>query len=273
VRTPVCLGIAACLFAALLPRSPAADDPPKPPPGFTALFNGKDLTGWEGHVTMAERAKYSPETVAELRKKRTEAAREHWSAKEGVIVLDGKPSTKWVVDSGGKVVMDKGTMGLSLVTAKDYGNFELYVDWKIEKNGDSGIYLRGQPQVQIWDSDNSPGARGVDKGSGSGGLWNNPLSPEVANSKNDELIRKEGMKIGKIPLKKADKPLGEWNRFRIIMVGEEVTVYLNGELVVDKAKLPNYWEKGKPLPEKGPIELQYHGDPLWFKNIYVKELP
>ena len=129
------------------------------------------------------------------------------------------------------------------------------VDWKIEKNGDSGLYLRGQPQVQIWDSENAPGAKGVDKNSGSGGLWNNPAGDKA-----------------KIPLKKADKPLGEWNTFHIVMVGDEVTIKLNGELVVEKGKLPNYFEKGKPLPASGPIELQFHGDPLWFKNIYVKEL-
>src|SRR5262249_34857413 len=120
--------------AALTPVCPTARaDEPKPPPGFTAILNGKDLTGWEGHTTMGERAKYPPETLTELRKKRTEAALEHWSAKEGVIVLDGKPSTGWIVDKDGKVMMDKKPMGLNLVTAKDYGNFELYVDWKIEK--------------------------------------------------------------------------------------------------------------------------------------------
>lgn len=226
---------AAVLFSAAIPA--ADDDGPKPPKGFTAIFNGKDLKGWKGHTTMAERAKLDPEKLAELQAQRSKTAYEHWSVKNGEIVMDSKG-------------------GVSLVTDKDYGNFELYLDWKIEKNGDSGLYLRGQPQVQIWDSENSPGARGIDKNSGSGGLWNNP-----AGSK------------GKEPLKKADKPVGEWNTFHITMIGEEVTVKLNGELVVDKAKLANYWDKGKPLPEKGPIELQFHGDPLWFKNIYIKELP
>ena len=111
------------------------------------------------------------------------------------------------------------------------------MDWKIEKNGDSGIYLRGQPQVQIWDSDNTPGARGEDKNSGSGGLWNNPLPADVAKSKDNALKLKEGQKIGKMPLKKADKPVGEWNTFHIIMKGDKVTVYLNGELVVDNKPL------------------------------------
>ena len=127
--------------------------------------------------------------------------------------------------------------------------------------------------MQIWDSDNSPGARNEDKHTGSGGLWNNPFPPDVAKSKDNALRLKEGQKIGKIPLKKADKPLGEWNTFHIIMKGNKVTVYLNGELVVDNQPLAAYKPFNNTLPEKGPIELQFHGDPLWFKNIYIKELP
>lgn len=241
------------LCAAVLPLCRAADEP-KPPPGFKALFNGKDLTGWQGNIDMKQRATLPKEKLAELLKQRTRTAQEHWSVKDGAIFCDGKG-------------------GVSLQTVKDYGNFELYVDWKIEKNGDSGIYLRGQPQVQVWDSDNSPGARNEDKSTGSGGLWNNPLPPDAAKSTDLAVKRKAGQKIGKIPLKKADKPVGEWNTFHIVMVGDEVTIKLNGELIVEKAKLPNYFERGKPLPATGPIELQFHGDPLWFRNIYVKELP
>jgi hypothetical protein len=254
MRTTVRLGLTA-LFAAVVAAALPASGQPKPPPGFTALFNGKDLTGWKGHTTMKERATLPPDKLAALQTQRNKAAMEQWSVVDGAIHLT--PPKKG---------------GVSLVTDKDYGDFELMVDWKIEKNGDSGLYLRGQPQVQIWDSDNSPGARGVDKHTGSGGLWNNPLPPDVAKSNDMEAILKAGQKIGKIPLKKADKPLGEWNTFDITVKGDKVTVKLNGELVVDQATLLNYWDRGKPVPEKGPIELQFHGDPLWFKNIYVKEL-
>ena len=127
------------LAGALVPQAVRADDP-KPPAGFTALFNGKDLAGWQGNTDMKQRATMPKEKLDALLKQRTKTALEHWSVKDGAIVLDGKG-------------------GVSLQTVKDYGNFELLLDWKIEKNGDSGIYLRGQPQVQIWDSDNSPGAR------------------------------------------------------------------------------------------------------------------
>ena len=146
--------------------------------------------------------------------------------------------------------------GNSLQTAKDYANFELYVDWKIPPKGDSGIYLRGQPQVQIWDSDTLADNLKDDRGKGSGGLWNNPKNS-----------------AGQKPLVKADNPVGDWNTFHIIMKGDNVTVFLNGKKVVDNAPLSNFWEKGKPLPAKGPVELQHHGDHLWFKNIYIKELP
>jgi 3-keto-disaccharide hydrolase len=246
--------LAAVAVVAVAPPQAARADEPKRPAGFTAIFNGKDLDGWQGNIDMKQRATMPKEKQDDLLKLRTKTAHEHWTVKDGIIHCDGKG-------------------GVSLQTTKDYGNFELLVEWKIEKNGDSGIYLRGQPQVQIWDSDNSPGARGVDKNSGSGGLWNNPLPPEVANSKDNDAIRKAGQKIGKIPMKKADKPIGEWNTFRIIMKGEKVTVYLNGELVVDDKALASFKSFNDKLPEKGPIELQFHDDPLWFKNIYVKELP
>jgi hypothetical protein len=207
----------------------------EPPKGFTALFNGKNLDGWQIAVDMNERKKLSKDDYARVVKERNEKHLKHWKIEDGVIAYDGK--------------------GMSLQTAKDYGDFELYVDWKIGPKGDSGIYLRGQPQVQIWDSDSLTGNLKEDKSLGSGGLWNNPK-----NSK------------GQKPLKKADKPVGEWNTFHIIMKGDKVTVNLNGVKVVDEAPLLNYWERGKPVPKTGPIELQHHGDKLWFRNVYVKEL-
>lgn len=206
-----------------------------PPKGFIALFNGKDLDGWQGLVALNERKKMSPEQYKEAVEKANKKVLPHWNIVDGALAYDGK--------------------GNSLQTAKDYGDFEFFVDWKIGPHGDSGIYLRGQPQVQIWDSDTLGDNLKADKGKGSGGLWNNP-----AGSK------------GKQPLKNADRPVGEWNTFRIIMKGDNATIWLNGTLVVDDAPLANYWEKGQPLPKTGPIELQHHGDQLWFKNIYIKEL-
>ncbi len=186
------------VIASLAYIGPAEDN--SPPPGFTALFSGKDLEGWKNEGK----------------------AKGHWSAKDGVLHYDGK--------------------GDSLLSAKAYKDFELYVDWKIEAGGDSGIYLRGCPQVQIWDNP-----------IGSGGLYNNEKNPSK-------------------PLVVADKPIGEWNTFHIIMKGDKVTVELNGKLVVDNVTMENYFDRSKPIPESGTIELQHHDHPLEFKNIYVKEL-
>jgi hypothetical protein len=126
----------------------------------------------------------------------------------------------------------------------------MWVDWKIPPKGDSGIYLRGSPQVQIWET-NSPGQfRPPD---GSGGLYNNEKNPRH-------------------PLKLADHPVGDWNTFHIIMVGDKVHVFLNNELVVNNTTMENYWERSKPMYPVGQLELQNHGGPLWFKNIYVRKI-
>ena len=207
----------------------AADN--TPPPGFTALFNGKDLTGWKGLLkppldNPAERAKLTAEQLAEAQKEADRVMREGWRVEDGVLVFNGH--------------------GRSICTAKDYGDFEMLVDWKIQSKGDSGIYLRGSPQVQIWDAE--------DWKIGSGGLYNNKKNPSE-------------------PLKIADRSVGQWNTFRIKMVGQRVSVWLNGELVVDDVVLENYWEREKPIYPTGQIELQNHGDTLWFKNIYIREIP
>jgi len=216
---------ALCLLVAL--PALAADRPDNTPPeGFTALFNGKDLTGWKGLVgSPKSRAQMTADQLTAAQKQADERMRQHWQVVDGALVFDGK--------------------GQSLCTAKDYGDFELYVDWKIKPHGDSGIYLRGSPQVQIWDLNDHP--------EGSGGLYNNQKNPRN-------------------PLKCADKPIGQWNSFRIKMVGDKVSVWLNGELVVDNVVMENYWERDKPIYPTGQIELQNHGNTLYFKNIYLREL-
>jgi hypothetical protein len=204
-----------------------------PPSGFTALFNGKDLTGWKGLAgeggSPLARAKLTPEQLKEEQAKADERMRAAWSVKDGILVFNGK--------------------GDSLCTAKDYGDFEMYVDWKIEKDGDSGIYVRGTPQIQIWD----PATKAA-SGVGSGGLYNNQKNPSK-------------------PTKVADKPVGEWNTFFIRMIGDKVTVKLNGETVVDNVVLENYWNREEPIFPTGQIELQNHGNALYFRNIYIRELP
>ena len=198
-----------------------------PPRGFSALFNGRDLAGWKGLVgDPLSRAKMTPGSLASAQAAADENMRAHWRAEEGVLVFDGK--------------------GDSLCTAREYTNFEMYVDWKIKDEGDSGIYLRGSPQVQIWDTAQGP--------VGSGGLFNNEKHP-------------------KDPRVCADRPSGQWNTFRIRMTGECVSVWLNGTNVVDNVVMENYWDRSRPIFPSGQIELQNHGNSLYFRNIYLKELP
>ena len=213
----------------------------EPPEGFTALFNGEDLTGWHGWAIHEKNA--NPDQLAKLDKEQraeriaawSKDAAEHWSVENGDLVNDGK--------------------GAYLATDKAYGDFELLIDYKTVPKADSGIYLRGTPQVQIWDY-TDPGKFGIGGDKGSGGLWNN-----AAGAK------------GKDPSEKADKPLGEWNHFRIIMVGDKVTVYLNDKLVVDHAAMANYWDRTKPIDPEGSILLQTHGGEIRWKNIFIREIP
>ena len=205
------------------------------PAGFTTLFNGKDLTNWKG-VTTAEkfdnplvRQAATPEKRAEMQKIADRQMLDHWHIRDGALFFDGF----------------KG--GYSLATVKDYKDFEMWVDWRIlSVRGDSGLYLRGAPQVQIWDAHNQWRI-------GSGGLYNNKKNPDKA-------------------LCIADRLVGSWNRFHITMRGERVTVELNGVKVVDNTVLENYWDRKRAIFPIEQIELQCHGDPLEFKNIFIREL-
>jgi HEAT repeat protein len=202
--------------------------------GFVSIFNGKDLTGWKGLVANPiVRAKMKPAELAKAQAKADEQMRKDWKIENGLLVFDG-------------------TGYDNLCTEKQYGDFEMYIDWLLDPSGkeaDAGIYLRGTPQVQIWDTSRVNAGAQV----GSGGLYNN----QVNSSK---------------PLKVADNKLGEWNTLYIKMVGDRVTVKLNGELVVDDVILENYWDRKQPVPAVEQIELQAHGSKVYYRNIYVKEL-
>jgi hypothetical protein len=237
-----------------------AAEPPKSttkvPPDFTALFNGKDLSGW----------------------KIPEGDNGHWKVVEGVIDYDAQSESK----------KDK-----NLWTEKSYKDFVLMIDWRLKpemglkrsvpvilQDGstkqvdgkdvteeiddvDSGIYLRGTGKSQV-------------------NIWNWSIgSGEVYGYRTDAKMSPEVRK-GVTPKKKMDKPRGEWNTFQITMKGDRLTVSLNGEEVITNAQLPN-------IPAEGPIGLQHHGSfdpkstgpkPRWtgapslvqFRNVYIKEL-
>lgn len=199
--------------------------------GFVPLFNGKDLSGWKGLVgNPITRAKMNEKTLAKEQQKADVIMQKGWYAKDGILNFSGE--------------------GQNICTDKKYGDFEMFVDWKITKDGDAGIYLRGTPQVQIWDTSR------VDVGAqvGSGGLYNNQKNPSK-------------------PLTLADNAIGDWNNFHIIMKGDRVTVYLNGQLVVDNVILENYWDRNMPIFPEEQIELQAHGTHVAYRDIYIREIP
>lgn len=198
--------------------------------GFKPMFNGKDLSGWQGLVeNPVIRARMKPSELAKRQVEANKKVQGNWSVKDNCIWFNGT--------------------GDNLCSIKEYSDFEMLVDWKISKEGDSGIYLRGSPQVQIWDTSRVESGAQV----GSGGLYNNQINPSK-------------------PLKVADNPIGDWNSFRIVMVGEKVSVWLNGELVVDNVTMENYWDRNLTIFPVGPIELQAHGTDLAFRDIYVREI-
>lgn len=227
-----------CTCSSRLLAAPHADN--IPPEGFRALFNGKDLHGWRGMKTENPyklAAKSSEEQSAFFEKNQPELEA-HWSVVDGVLVNDGN--------------------GPYLTSVDDFGDCELWVDYKTVPRADSGIYLRATPQVQIWDSTDTEKFKiGADKGSG--GLWNNSMGAP-----------------GKDPLVLADKPFGQWNRFRIIQVGARTTVWLNEKMVVNNAIMENYWTRKEdhklPLLRKGPIQLQTHGGEIQWRNVFVRDI-
>lgn len=226
--------LTACVIYAGTLTAPATE--PVPPDGFRAIFNGKDLTGWHG---------LNPHPASRLsgQKKQDNLARQraefpsHWRVENGELVNDGH--------------------GPYATTDEEFGDIELLIEYRTVPGADSGIYLRGTPQVQIWDwnQEFDPGRPTRKPHLGSGGLFNNsPGTP------------------GRDPLVRADRPFGEWNAFRIRQIGSRTWVWLNDRLVVDGAVMANYWDRSTSLPAQGPIMLQTHGGEIRWRNIFVRNI-
>jgi hypothetical protein len=226
-----CFAVVAVIFA----RFVYSQEENQPPTGFTALFNGRDFKDWTGGATRDPR---EIKAMNEAQRAEHEAAMrrgidEHWRVEYGELVSDGKEPY--------------------LATKTEYGDFELWVDWLIHPRGDSGIYLRGVPQVQIWDP-SDPDAKGNGADKGSGALWNNQTHERW-------------------PKELADQPPGHWNRMFIRMVGPYVSVDLNGKRVVDNVVMENYYDRAIPVFMRGPVYLQTHGAETRFRNVFIREIP
>lgn len=236
--TPVSRFIRSLALAALIPAFLTADCV-EPPPGFRALFNGHDLTGWWGAKTEDPRA-YLAMSEAEFQAKVDASLPDiqaHWYVEDGDLVNDGE--------------------GLYLTTLENFSDYELLVEYRTVAEADSGIYLKGCPQVQIWDTTEAAGKWDIGADKGSGGLWNNTKGQP-----------------GKDPLVLADRDFGEWNQFRIIQCGSRTWVWMNEQLLVDGAILENYFDKERklPIPAAGPIQLQTHGGEIRWRNVFVREI-
>lgn len=205
------------------------------PAGVQPLSNGKDFAGWHGQTDMSpyKLAALSVDERAKLKVKDDADTAAHWRIENGEIVNDGQ--------------------GPFLTTDEAFGDAEFWLDYKTVALADSGIYLRGCPQVQIWDTTEAGGKWKLGADKGSGGLWNNE-------------------KGERFPPVVADKPFGEWNTLRIRMVGELVWVWLNDQVTVDGVRLENYWDRKRALPATGPLQLQTHGGEIRFRNLKVQRL-
>jgi len=209
--------------------------------GFRPLFNGVDFRGW----------KQVPGNVG------------HWRVADGVIIYDGKSKAKgddrnlWTEESFGdfELIVDwrqPGKVKIDHVpvilpdgsTLKDENGEEVKID--VKDAGDSGIYVRGSSKNQI-------------------NIWNWPVgSGEIWGYRTDKSMPAE-VRAAATPIQNADNPIGDWNRFRIIVRGEVVNVELNGKVVIRDAHLPG-------MASSGPIALQHHGDEMEFRNVFIKEL-
>jgi hypothetical protein len=225
----------------------AGSDPPagqvaQADQGFRSLFDGVSFDGW----------KYLDEY------------KEHWVIRDGIIAATGKPYAKRPAER-------------NLWTEKEYGDLMMVVDWRLPEKpqpralpvftpdglfarddqgkvvrrpiphaGDSGIYLRGNARSQV-------------------NIWSQPMGSGDINDYHKDAKLPAEIRRACVPKKKADAPFGQWNRFVITMRGDRVTVVLNGETVIERAKLPG-------VPARGRLALQDHGDPVEFRNLFLKPL-
>ncbi|MBC8156376.1 MAG: DUF1080 domain-containing protein [Bacteroidetes bacterium] len=246
--TLLALAFTASLTLTARPGVARSESGPNDPPAssnkgkWTTLFDGKNFTGWH------------------------------------IYNKPGQPiSAPWVIQDGAMYLGQKskdGPAGGDVVSDKEYGNFELEIEWKISEGGNSGImyhvnedpkfrapYYTG-PEVQVLDNDRHPDAKAGRDGNRTAGCLYDMLPPGDRT---------------------AVKPVGDWNKVRLVVDKGRAQQYLNGKLMADYPTSGPEWDKlvaeskfkswasfGKFTT--GRIALQDHGNPVWFRNIRIREL-
>ena len=194
-------------------------------------------------------------------------------AADPVVLFDGSGLDAWKMDKEGAWIVKDGELqpaekggGGYLWTREKYENFELTVEFKMSKDCNSGVFFRTDPknpvqggfEIQVFDSRGKEKIDAHDCGA---------LYDAVAPSVN------------------AAKPPGEWNTMKIVANGPKIRVELNGQTVVeadiDQWTTANQNPDGtknkfttalKDLPRDNHIGLQFHGHPVWYRNIRVTPL-
>ncbi|HEV3203059.1 MAG TPA: DUF1080 domain-containing protein [Gemmataceae bacterium] len=177
----------------------------------------------------------------------------------GWKVFDGK-MTAWGADNG--ILFVSGGGGGWLMTEKEYGDFELRLEYKVPAKGNSGVALRAPLK-------GNPAYEGMEIQ-----ILDDPWYKDPANYKSIRPTQLTGSIYDVVPPSKdALKPTGDWNAMRITAKGRQVTIEINGSKIVD-ANLDDYKEKAKAHPgllrDKGHLGLQSHDGRVEFRNIYVK---
>jgi 3-keto-disaccharide hydrolase len=189
----------------------------------------------------------------------------HWTIAGGVINYDGKAKGK------------RKQQDNSLWTKKSYGDFTLYAEWRLPEkptmhptpivlfNGDFLMDENNKrvTRPQLDSGDSGLMFRGTSKCQAN--IWCQDLGSGEINGYRTDHKMPQSVRRACIPIKKADRPMGEWNAFLITMKRDRMTVELNGERVINAAELPG-------VPNSGPIGLQHHGDPVQFRQLWVKTL-